>query len=278
MFYKSNQFKVNIIWTLFFICLFTIGIHLANRLLNLGLNPEITENLMLFFPAVLLVLHSTFTLGVNKAFGFICLAALVGLIMEILGLQTGVIFGGNYVYKQSSFMLFNVPLIVPIYWAIFIYTTYCVSNAFLFWLNKNKPNFKNRNFYLILPLVFFNGLFTVLIDLIMDPIQVHAGTWTWLDKGVFYNVPFGNFFGWFLVTAIVVSIFRIYEYFFPAKTLIDNSTMLIPVIGYGIIGLAFTIMAVSIGYHGLAIVSMLTLLPVCLINLGLFLYQKTHPQ
>jgi uncharacterized membrane protein len=269
-----NSYKEKILWALLLIDLFAIAINFINPFLNFGINQNIITFSVLLLPVICLLLHSFWSLGVSRAITFLLLASLIGLFFEVWGLSSGVIFGGHYIYKQGAFMLFNVPYIVPIYWAVFIYTSYCITNSFLFWNNKNKPN-KTEHFFRLLPLlVIFDGIFTLIIDLIMDPIQVHSGAWTWLDKGPYFGIPIGNFIGWFIVTILVTGIYRTYEYFYPRKISISKTIFMIPVIGYGTMGIAFLFSAIQIKFYPLAILCLLIMLPVTLINSGYFMYNK----
>ena len=45
------------------------------------------------------------------------------------------------------------------------------------------------------------------IDIILDPIAVNEKRWAWSQPGSFYGIPILNFFGWFLNTAFILSIF-----------------------------------------------------------------------
>ena len=218
---------------------------------------------------MLLILHSFWTLGAVRASVFILIAMVVGLLFEIWGLTSGVVFGGRYIYEQSSLMLFDVPYIVPIYWAVFVYTSYCISNSFLFWMNKNKPTKQYNNFLLIPLLMFFDGIFTVIIDLIMDPLQVKAGAWTWLDGGPYFGIPIGNFIGWFIVTIIITGIYRLLEYYYPKVMYINKSVFLIPVLGYFGLSMSFMIIALNYNFRTLGFLSLILMLPVIIINIVL---------
>jgi len=151
------------------------------------------------------------------------------------------------------------------------------NNSFLFWNNKDKPNSKAKNLFLLIPLlVIFDGLFTVIIDLIMDPIQVHSGTWAWLDKGPYFGIPIGNFIGWFIVAVLTTGIYRTYEYFYPKTTDISKTTFMIPVIGYGALSIAMLFIALQNNLYPIAILSLLIMFPVPLINVAVFIYNRQH--
>lgn len=47
-------------------------------------------------------------------------------------------------------------------------------------------------------LILLSALTVVVFDLILDPGATAAGLWIWENPVGFYNVPFQNFFGWFI--------------------------------------------------------------------------------
>ncbi len=104
----------------------------------------------------------------------------------------------------------------------------------------------------------------------MDPVAVKFGSWKWIGGGSYFGVPIGNFIGWFIVTIMVVGIFRTYEYFFPKKEATFNkSIFIIPVLGYGIMSISYFFLALNFNYT-LAIIGSVFMLPQVIFNLILF--------
>lgn len=223
---------------------------------------------------MLLIVHSLITLSKSRSVFFILLAAGVGTLMEYIGLKYGTFFGGNYVYK-TQLTLFTVPLSVIFYWAVFIYTGYCLTNSFLYWLKKEKPNYKNKKISLLTLSILLDGYFVTAIDLFMDPIAVRSGSWKWLEGGPYFGIPIGNFIGWFIVTIIVASIFRTFEYFFPGKEVFNKSIFIIPVLGYGVMTLSYFVLALNFN-QVLATVGLFFMLPQTIINLIMFSRYKIN--
>ena len=269
--------KNNLIWVVFYFLLLLIFLNIVGSLF--GLHLEIEKNivyklLFLGLPVVLLILHSLMTLSTRALF-FIALASFTGWIMEVWGLNAGTFFGGHYVYKSSQLMLLSVPLSVILYWAVFIYTGYCVVNSFVYWLNKQKPSRFQKNLWLLPIAVLLDGCVVVAIDLFMDPLQVQSGAWRWLEGGPYFGVPIGNFIGWFIVTIIVTGIFRTFEYFFPIKETKHNKTVyIIPVICYGALAISFTLDAIKYQMQDLAVVGSVLMFPTVVSNVILFIKWK----
>lgn len=269
--------REKLLWSFFFLVIVIIFFHLLGTFLKINfIHQRWFKLLLLGLPVVLLIFHSLLTLTTKRGLLFIFLASFIGWTMEIWGLKSGTFFGGYYVYHQNQLSIFNVPLSVVFYWAVFIYTGYCITNAFLFWLNKDKPSIKKHSLFYLLFTLLLDGWFVVAIDLFMDPLRnyllVTIGSWTWLTKGSYFGVPFGNFIGWFIVTIIVSGLFRSYEYYFPLKEeKYNKSIFLIPVIGYGIMALSCFMSAIKYQMVELAILGALFMLPTVIINLILYI-------
>lgn len=261
-----------VIWAVFYLDLLVIVVEVFGGLLGLSFaKSPIIQLLILLVPIILLFLHSIYTLGKVRGLFFIILASLVGLGSEVWALKTGTIFGGHYFYRPSGWMIYDVPLVVAFFWAVFIYVSYCVTTSFLYWLNKDKPSRNKKNILLLPLLVLLDGIFVVAIDLFMDPLQVKVGAWYWLKGGPYYDIPVGNFIGWFLVTAVVTGIYRIYEYFFSETTIsINRRIFLVPVIGYATLSLSFAASAIEARLFSLVVTGSVLMLPTVIVNLFLF--------
>ncbi len=256
------------LWAIFYLVIVVISAVVLGNLS--GVHPEnkypLFNLLFLGLPVLLLITHSFSTLSIPRSIFFIILASGIGTLMEYFGLKDGTFFGGHYIYKPQL-TLFTVPVSVIFYWAVFIYTGYCLTNAFLYWLKMSKPNFKNKNTILLISTILIDGYFVTAIDLFMDPIAVKSGSWKWLDGGPYFDIPLGNFIGWFVVTIMVVGIFRTYEYFFPGKEEgINKSVFIIPVLGYGVMSLSYLFSALHFN-TSLAIIGSLFMMPQVIINL-----------
>jgi uncharacterized membrane protein len=266
------QFKIKFLWILFFTTVLASLVNIIGILFgSSNLQIDYYNSLLLYIPVAALILHSIWTLSFFRGVLFMLIACFTGFIFEYIGLKHGILFGGNYIYSSEGIKFFTVPLNVILYWCVFIYTGYCITNSFLYWLNKDKPSKSKKNIFLLPFLIFSDSLIVVAIDLFMDPLQVKAGSWTWTDGGFYFNIPIGNFIGWILVTIISVGLFRIYEYFKPIS--FDKKlkpVFLIPVLGYGLLYLNFLSLALKIGMLSLAFIGSITMLPVFIANVLLF--------
>lgn len=229
------------------------------------------EFFVMFGPIVLLFLYATQSLSVGRFLIFFGWASGVGLLAEVLGMKYGTLFGGHYIYSNTTQALLGVPITVVLYWAIFIMVGYGVVNAFWFWLDRTRPTWPHDRWWKLVPLVALDGLVVTIIDLIMDPVQVHIGAWKWLEGGPYFGVPLGNFVGWWMVVVIVSAGFRWLEYRWPRPMPEANPIVhLVPVLGYALIGFTYAWLAWQNHQIEVALIAGLLFVPIILTNLCLF--------
>jgi putative membrane protein len=214
----------------------------------------------------LILAHAWTGLGLLRGTFFVLLAFALGLAAEIVGVKTGLIFGGRYAYAPGSTPVFmDVPLLIPIFWTAFISTGYGLVNSLLAWPGKGKPN--RGNVGVLFLAVALDGLSVVAIDIIMDPLQVDAGNWQWLQPGCFYGVPWGNFTGWFLVVMVISGISRTADYYFPGRSGMNPSALLISAASYALLGLVLASFALKSGKPWLSLIGLGVMLPLALAGL-----------
>ena len=264
------QNKEKILWILFAILVVS---SLINFLAPQGIiSLKYSSLLILYVPVILALLHSIWTLSVSRSVFFILLVFIASFLFEYFGLKNGNIFGGEYIYSFQGAYLLSVPVVVLLYWWVFIYMSYSISNSLLYWRYKNKPA-KARNSLYSMPLLILSNIFVVVaIDLFMDPLKVRIGDWSWVNPGLYFGIPLGNFFGWGVLTFIVITIFRLYEYYYPASMEINKSSLyLIPIFGYTLLLLSFINKALFFNMYALLLIGTFAMLPVILVSLYYYL-------
>jgi uncharacterized membrane protein len=110
--------------------------------------------------------------------------AVFGLIVEYFNMR----MFHSYHYGPFPFMLFGtVPLMIVVSWGAIIYA-----------VMRTSDHMKLRWF--LRP--FFDGFLALTIDLSLDPVSIILGYWVWdpaFDKPYWFNVPLGNYYGWYMV-------------------------------------------------------------------------------
>jgi lycopene cyclase domain-containing protein len=114
-------------------------------------------------------------------FGSILLVAILGYIIELIGVKTELVFG-SYVYGNSfGYKLFSVPLLIGINWAILLY---CTSQ-----LSKFKNPVINA---------LFGAFLMVLLDFFIEQNASKFDFWHW-KLGI---IPLQNYLAWFIISFI----------------------------------------------------------------------------
>ena len=265
----------------FTLSLLCIAIDAAGEFLGVTYaQHDMFDILKLAFPILLLFTHASTMLKFRRALILITLAMSIGLIAEIVGVHYGSVFGEKYDYNYTSPIIFsstpmfhsvlslkNVPLLIPCFWAVFIYAGYSLTSSFLAWLKINKPSRARNERGRLLLLVICDATLVLLLDLLMDPILVRIGNWTWQKGSPYYGIPLGNFVGWFLVAFMVCGLFRLFEYHTdPLPHPHSIQLHLMPAGGFLAFWAISVVAAIQYQMHALIAVGICTLLPIILFN------------
>ena len=140
-------------------------------------------------------------------YGFLILTATVGFAAEVIGVNTGYLFGDYSYGTVLGFKWKQVPLIIGINWFI---TIYCCGIAMHTLLTKaiqkvaatNKVPSKTLK---IISLVTDSATLAVAFDWLMEPVAVQLGFWKWLGDG---SIPLLNYICWYVISALLLLVFH----------------------------------------------------------------------
>lgn len=169
--------------------------------------------MLLITPAVLFILGVSVLIfsGSVKSKQFILwlvFAYLFTLTVEIIGVNTGKIFG-KYVYGNIlGYKFIDVPLIIGFNWMFVILGAVSVSSQF----SKN-----------ILIVSIISALISVMFDFILEPVAMKLGYWEWNSD----VVPVQNYLSWFLISFILSFSFIYFNIKINSKVFIHYFTGLI---------------------------------------------------
>lgn len=117
---------------------------------------------------------------------------LITLILEIVGVKTGLIFG-SYTYGDVlGLRIFDVPLIIGFNWTI-------ISLSIAFILSELKTNLFVK--------ALFAGCMAVLLDFFIEPIAIKLGYWNWTGG----EIPLQNYIAWFVISFVAVLILLVFN-------------------------------------------------------------------
>lgn len=146
----------------------------------------ITPFHLVIVTGILIYFHRDFNKGF---FGFFSIAFLFGMITEIVGVNTGLLFGE---YSYSSVMgirFFGVPLTIGLNWFLLVYLTGGIFQNMI----------KNDLIAAVLA-----ATLMVLLDLNLEVVAVELNFWQWHQE----SIPLSNYITWFLVAFIIQMSYR----------------------------------------------------------------------
>jgi len=182
---RLKEFLGSVYFSIFILLLF----HISGLI---GMNTSSKEWFLMLTPLNLLI--SVFVLFRHenlkniKLIFFMLLIFLLGYFLEVLGVNTGLIFG-EYMYGPVlGFKWINTPLMIGTNWLILVFCTGVVLD---------KTNFS------IIQKSLIGGLIMTSIDYIIEPVAIKFNFWRWVG-GV---IPLQNYISWFLFSTLFIYIF-----------------------------------------------------------------------
>lgn len=131
----------------------------------------------------------------------------VGVAVEIIGINTGLLFG-NYSYGNVlGFTFQKVPLLIGINWFIIIYCSgISIHTLLMKAINRiSADTGKNPMALKALSVIIDGATLAVFFDWLMEPVAVKLGYWTWNGDE---SIPFYNYLCWFLVSILLLIVFH----------------------------------------------------------------------
>ena len=152
----------------------------------IGLNYEPTAQIFRQLTPLNLIMTTLVVLYYHREWNlkfliFLVITFLTGFFVELIGVETGFIFGSYHYGETLGPKLLDIPVIIGLNWVLLVYISGFVSRAFLhdLWLK-----------------VISGALLMVLLDILIEPTAIRFDYWQWENK----LVPIRNYFGWFVVS------------------------------------------------------------------------------
>lgn len=194
---------------------------------------------------------------------------LIPLIYEYIGINYGGPIGVRYYYNQSfKPQILGLPIIVWVFWGIFIIISYLLTNSIILNILKKDYEVFLKDRLNILLISFFDGFIVTTFDLFIDPIAVKFGLWRWENfKFSYFGVPIGNFVGWFIIATSTTIILRILDSLIPTK--LNLNLLKFPPIIYLLIVFILSLLSTLLFNAELSLMSLLISSPVNLLSIYL---------
>ncbi len=111
-----------------------------------------------------------------------------GFLVEVAGVNTGLIFGPYSYGGTLGLNLWETPLLIGVNWLLLVYTTGVLLSSYQ--LNK---------YFMAL----VGAAILVCIDFLIEPVAVRYDYWSWSGE----VIPLQNYMGWFVVSYLMFILF-----------------------------------------------------------------------
>lgn len=143
--------------------------------------------------AVLSLLAQTW--GAGRALRLALVVAVLAWAIEFTGSSSGLPFGAYHYTQRLQPQLLGVPLLIPLAWLMMLPPAWAVGRLI---------SGRERGFSFVLASA---TAFTAW-DLFLDPQMVAWDFWRWEQPGGYFGIPWLNFGGWLLASALITLITR----------------------------------------------------------------------
>jgi len=135
---------------------------------------------------------------------FLLLAFVLGLLSEVIGVNTGKLFGQYEYGRVMGPQFMGVPLVIGLNWFVITYGCGVLASWIIGKVFDEKMEDLNGHHQIMLIALLGSGL-AVAFDWLLEPVAIKLGFWTWLNNG---EIPAYNFLSWFLVSLLILMAFH----------------------------------------------------------------------
>ncbi len=133
--------------------------------------------------------------GARRALATAAVVVALGWLVEMVGSHTGVPFGVYQYTDRLGPRLLGVPLVIPLAWLMMLPCAWAVAD----WLTGGRRD---------LAFVATSAVAFTAWDLFLDPQMVLWRFWEWGAPGGYFGIPWVNFAGWLLASAVITAVAR----------------------------------------------------------------------
>lgn len=153
----------------------------------------VTLSTLLQASAVLALLVTSWGVaGVGRMVAVVVAAAWA---VEFVGSQTGIPFGVYHYTDRLQPQLGDVPLLIPLAWLMMLPPAWAVASL----VSGGRRDWR---------FVVASALAFTAWDLFLDPQMVAWDFWRWAEPGGYFGIPWSNFGGWLLASALLTWLAR----------------------------------------------------------------------
>ncbi len=139
---------------------------------------------------------------------FVVIVAVAGFAVEVIGVNTSLLFG-NYSYGKVLGVKFkNVPVLISLNWFIIIYCCGITVHTLLTSvIDKVAAQTKTPPLIVkVISIITDGATLAVLFDWLMEPVAIKLGFWQWKGNGA---IPVYNYICWALISLLLLIVFHV---------------------------------------------------------------------
>jgi putative membrane protein len=144
----------------------------------------------------------------NKYFiGFAIIAFATGMFTEMIGVNTGLLFG-NYSYGiVMGYKIKGVPLLIGVQWLVTVLSSGAIMHQFQFGIENRyrHAGLKIKPILHFISFVLDGAILATFFDFVMEPVAMKLGFWSWQNN----EVPNYNYWCWFVISALLLGLYKI---------------------------------------------------------------------
>lgn len=133
--------------------------------------------------------------GTRETLHMLALVLPLAWLVERVGSTTGIPFGAYHYTEALAPLLGGVPLIIPVAWLMMLPAAWAVAAA----ITGAQSGWR----FVAVSAAAFTAW-----DFFLDPQMVHWGYWVWHEPDGYFGIPWVNFSGWLLASALITWLVR----------------------------------------------------------------------
>ena len=139
-------------------------------------------------------------------FLFFAIAFLVGMGTEIIGVNTGKLFGHYHYGSVMGSKLNGVPYLIGINWFVVVFCSGMIITKLNNWIEDKylSEGLQMPSFLKTASFILDGALLATLFDYNLEPVAIKLNFWQWQNN----QIPLYNFICWFIISALLLVVFR----------------------------------------------------------------------
>jgi len=187
---KLNTNDLKVIWgaRLFLIIFFGVGVVGFVLPATHDLFQKLVPVNLIVSTIILFLFHQSWKARHIAVFAGI---AISGYLIEVAGVQTGLVFGSYSYGNALGLKILDTPLLIGVNWLILVYCIYILF-----------PRFNQKWFY-----PFFGSAILVIFDIIMEPVAIKTDMWSWAIG----KIPLQNYAAWYIIAMLMLFSLKLFR-------------------------------------------------------------------